>query len=169
MIWASTLQIRKHGYFDDLDFIILFASILPMYAINLGTMSLFADSSPFTFFTMFVSDVLYRFEWMNIIFCFCQKTFARLAISIKKKKTSHLFLVNSTEKQKVGGAMLFSSFFLCEWVCHLFSNSLKSNTQKMRCECWEEKKILGLELPFLWRKEDILGLIILKRYYKINI
>jgi len=61
MIWASTLQIRKHGYFGDLGFIILFVGILPMYAINLGVVSLFADST-FTFLTMFVSDVLYRFE-----------------------------------------------------------------------------------------------------------
>ena len=32
-----------------------------MYAINLGDVSLFADS-PFMFLAMFVSDVLYRFE-----------------------------------------------------------------------------------------------------------
>jgi len=61
MIWAPTLQIRKHGYFGDLDFIILFVGILPMYAINLGVVSLFAYS-PFTFLAMFVSDVPYRFE-----------------------------------------------------------------------------------------------------------
>jgi len=61
MIWASTLQIRKHGYFGDLDFIILFVGNLPMYAINLGDVSLFVDSS-FTFLAMFVSDVLYRFK-----------------------------------------------------------------------------------------------------------
>jgi len=61
MNWASTLQIRKHGYFGNLGFIILFADILPMYAINLSAVSLFADST-FTFLTMFVSDVLYQFE-----------------------------------------------------------------------------------------------------------
>jgi len=61
MIWASTLQIRKHGYFGDLGFIILFVGILQLYAIKLGAGSLFADS-PFTFLAMFVSDVLYRFE-----------------------------------------------------------------------------------------------------------
>jgi len=72
MIWTSTLQIWKHEYFGDLDFIILFVGILSMYAINLGAVSLFADSL-FTFLAMFVSDVLYRFEWMNIVFCFCQK------------------------------------------------------------------------------------------------
>ena len=66
MIWASTLQIRKHGYFGDLSFIILFVGILLLYAINLGVMSLYADS-PFTFLAMFVSDVLYRFEWTNIV------------------------------------------------------------------------------------------------------
>jgi len=32
-----------------------------MYAINLGDVSLFADS-PFTFLAMFVFDELYRFE-----------------------------------------------------------------------------------------------------------
>jgi len=61
MIWASTLQIRKHGYFSDLDFIILFVGILPFYAINLGVASLFTDST-FTFLAMFVYDVLYQFE-----------------------------------------------------------------------------------------------------------
>jgi len=61
MIWASTLHIRKHWYFGDLGFIILFVGILPMYTINLGVVSLFADS-PFMFLAMFVSDVLYRFE-----------------------------------------------------------------------------------------------------------
>ena len=58
MICASTLQIRKHGYFGDLGFIILFVGILPLYAINLGVVSLFADS-PFTFLAMFLSDVFY--------------------------------------------------------------------------------------------------------------
>jgi len=61
MIWTSTLQIRMHGYFGDLGFIMLFVGILMLYAINLGAASLFANS-PFTFLAMFVSDVLYRFE-----------------------------------------------------------------------------------------------------------
>jgi len=38
------LQIRRHGYFGDLGFIILFIGILPLYAINLSVMNLFADS-----------------------------------------------------------------------------------------------------------------------------
>jgi len=53
MTRTSTLQIQKHEYFDDLDFIILFADILPLYFINLGAMSLFADS-PFTFLVMLI-------------------------------------------------------------------------------------------------------------------
>jgi len=61
MIWASSLHIRKHEYFGDLSFIILFVGILLLYAINLDAVSLFADLS-FTFLAMFVSDVLYRFE-----------------------------------------------------------------------------------------------------------
>jgi hypothetical protein len=72
MIWASTLQIRKHGYFSDLGFIILFVGILPLYAINLCVVSLFADSS-FAFLAMFVSDVLYQFEWMNIVLFLSKK------------------------------------------------------------------------------------------------
>jgi len=43
-----------------------------MYAINLGATNLFADS-PFTFLAMFVSDVLYRFEWMNIVLFLSKK------------------------------------------------------------------------------------------------
>ncbi|AES76373.1 transmembrane protein, putative [Medicago truncatula] len=61
MIWASTLQIRKHGYFGDLDFIILFVGISLLYAINLGVVSLFTDS-PITFLAMFVFDVLHQFD-----------------------------------------------------------------------------------------------------------
>ena len=53
MIWTSTLQIRKQEYSGDLDFIILFVGILPLYAINLGDVSLFADS-PFTFLAMLI-------------------------------------------------------------------------------------------------------------------
>jgi hypothetical protein len=53
MIWASTLQIQKHGYSGDLDFIILFVGILPLNAINLGAVSLFADS-PFTFLAILI-------------------------------------------------------------------------------------------------------------------
>ena len=53
MIWASTLQIQKHGYSGDLDFIILFVGILSLYAINLGVVSLFADS-PFTFLAILI-------------------------------------------------------------------------------------------------------------------
>jgi len=53
MIWASTLQIQKHGYSGDLDFIILFVGILPLYAINLGVVSLLADS-PFTFLAILI-------------------------------------------------------------------------------------------------------------------
>jgi len=53
MIWASTLQIQKHEYSGDLDFIILFVGILPLYAINLGAVSFFADS-PFTFLAILI-------------------------------------------------------------------------------------------------------------------
>ena len=40
-------------YSGDLDFIILFVGILPLYAINLGAVSLFADS-PFTFLAILI-------------------------------------------------------------------------------------------------------------------
>jgi len=61
MICESTLQIRKHEYFGDLGFIILFIGILSMYVINLSAVSLFADSL-FMFLAMFVSDVHCQFE-----------------------------------------------------------------------------------------------------------
>jgi hypothetical protein len=51
MVWASTLQIRNHGYSGDFNFIILFVvDILPLYAINSDAMSLFAGLS-FMFLT----------------------------------------------------------------------------------------------------------------------
>jgi len=64
MIWALRLQIRKHGYFSGLDFIILFVGILPLYAINLA----------FCHFAV-VSDcgVLYQFDWMNIVLFLSKK------------------------------------------------------------------------------------------------
>jgi len=48
----------------DLNFIILFVDILPLYAINLGYMSLFVDSL-FTFLMMLnviVSNVISQFK-----------------------------------------------------------------------------------------------------------
>jgi hypothetical protein len=91
MIWASTLQIQKHEYFGDLGFIILFVGILPSYAINLGVVSLFADSS-FTFLTMFVSDVLYRFEWMNIVL-FLSKKKKPCPLKLKQHMNFHSILM----------------------------------------------------------------------------
>jgi len=72
MIWASTLKIQKHVNFGDLGFIVLFVCILPFYAINLGDVSLFADS-PSTFLAMFVSNVMYRFKLMNIVLFLSKK------------------------------------------------------------------------------------------------
>jgi len=97
MIWASTLQIRKHGYFGDLGFIILFVGILPMYAINLGVVSLFADS-PFTFLVMFVYDVLYHLnEWIS--FCFCQKKNQNAPQCLGKLLFAHTQLFFHTSKR----------------------------------------------------------------------
>jgi hypothetical protein len=66
MICASTLQIRKHGHSGDFKFfILLVVGILPLYAINLDAVSLFADSS-FMFLAnveyVIVFDVIYQFE-----------------------------------------------------------------------------------------------------------
>jgi len=75
MIWTSTLQIRKHGYSGDLDLIILFVGILPLYAINLDVVSLFAVSS-FTFLAilMMLLYLMYFIDLNELIsFCFCQK------------------------------------------------------------------------------------------------
>ncbi|CAJ2653385.1 unnamed protein product [Trifolium pratense] len=53
MIWASSLQIRKHGHSGDFYHIILFVGILqlPLYAINMDAVRLFAVSS-FLFLAM---------------------------------------------------------------------------------------------------------------------
>jgi len=47
------MQIQEHVYSGNLDFIILFIGILPLYVINLGVVSLFVDS-PFTFLAMLI-------------------------------------------------------------------------------------------------------------------
>jgi hypothetical protein len=73
----STLQIRKHDYSGHWNFlkstvgIVTFVDIKQFYASNSDVVSLFANSS-FLVFSEFeyikVSiDVLYLFEWMNIV------------------------------------------------------------------------------------------------------
>jgi len=49
----------------------IFVGIMPLYAINLDAVSLFADSS-FTFLVM-LNDVISRFEGMNIILFLSKK------------------------------------------------------------------------------------------------
>jgi len=49
----------------------IFVGIMPLYAINLDAVSLFADSS-FTFLAV-LNDVISRFEWMNIILFLSKK------------------------------------------------------------------------------------------------
>jgi len=75
---SSSLQIRRHEYFGDSNIVILviFVGIgtLPFYAINMDAVSLFTNSS-FLFLAnldLYCIDVLYQFEWMNIVY-FCQK------------------------------------------------------------------------------------------------
>ena len=68
MIWMSTLQIRKHVYFDDLNFIILFVAILPLYAINLCAVNLFVDSS-FMFLAILILIYYINLnEWISFLF-----------------------------------------------------------------------------------------------------
>jgi hypothetical protein len=67
MIWTSTLQIRKHDYSGDLNFIILFVvGILPLYAINFDVVCLFANSS-FTFLARLNMwlYLMYSINWIN--------------------------------------------------------------------------------------------------------
>ena len=66
MIWASTLQIRRHGYFGDFNFIILFVvGILPLYAINSDAVSFVRRFILYVFSDVdyvVVFDVIYQFE-----------------------------------------------------------------------------------------------------------
>jgi hypothetical protein len=88
IIWASTLQLRKHGHSDHFNFIILFVSILPLYAINLYDVILFCRLF-FFIFLLLVFDVLYQLlELINII------------IFIKKKsRNPHLHLLSTNKKK----------------------------------------------------------------------
>ena len=65
---SSTLQIRRHEYFGDLNtvMLVIFVGIgtLPFYAINMDVVSLFTNSS-FLFLAnlnLYCIDVLYQFE-----------------------------------------------------------------------------------------------------------
>ncbi|RHN79290.1 hypothetical protein MtrunA17_Chr1g0175711 [Medicago truncatula] len=60
MIYASTLQIRRHEFSSHFNFIILFVGILLLYAFNLDVVSLFADSS--SIFLLMLNDLLYQFK-----------------------------------------------------------------------------------------------------------
>ena len=68
-IWASTLP-EAMDIPVTLILSYIFVGIMPLYAINLDAVSLFADSS-FTFLAV-LNDVISRFELMNIIL-FCNK------------------------------------------------------------------------------------------------
>jgi len=77
---SSTLQIRRHEYFRNLNIVILviFVGIgtLPFYAINMDAVSLFTNSS-FLFLAnldLYCIDVLHQFEWMNIVYFWQKKT-----------------------------------------------------------------------------------------------
>jgi hypothetical protein len=59
-------EYRYSGHFNCI--ILFVVDILPLYAINLDVVTLFADSS-FTFLAilnMWLYDVFYQFEWMSI-------------------------------------------------------------------------------------------------------
>jgi len=68
---------RQRCRFRDMDIPVtlilsyIFVGIMPLYAINLDVVSLFADSS-FMFLAV-SNDVIFRFEWMNIILFLSKK------------------------------------------------------------------------------------------------
>jgi len=53
MIWTSTLQIQKHVYYGDLDFIVLFVDILALYVIYLDVVSFFTHVYSFIVYDVF--------------------------------------------------------------------------------------------------------------------
>jgi len=74
---SSTLQIRRHRYSGGLNIVICVSfSTLSFYVVNMNVVSLLTDSS-FLFLANFhCIDVLYQFEWMNIVFfCWNKKIF----------------------------------------------------------------------------------------------
>ena len=64
IIWASTLQIRKHEYFGDLYFIILFVVILPLLTWCCKFLCRF---------TVYVFSDVCIWYTLWILFCFCKK------------------------------------------------------------------------------------------------
>jgi len=110
VIWASTLQIRKHENFGDLDFILLFVGILSLYAINLDVVSLFADSS-FTFLAMFVSYVMYSINLDEWILLFLSKK--QTSCLYPKKKNFHK--IKSEWDHQHGTTQLSNSHWWSTW------------------------------------------------------
>jgi hypothetical protein len=83
MIWVSTLHIRNHGHSGYFDFIILFVGILPLYAINLDVVSLFAGSSflflaMLNFYLYMMYSINYCNEWILLVKKIVQKQNIRL-------------------------------------------------------------------------------------------
>ena len=72
MIWTSTLQIQKHEYSDDLDFIILFFVCILLYAINLHLVSMLVDSSFMSLIMLimllYLMYSIYLNEWISFFF-----------------------------------------------------------------------------------------------------
>ena len=87
---SSTLQTRRHRYSEHFKFgifvgFVIFVGILPLYAINVDAVSLFAVSSFSVFSDLELYCSMYSInlnEWMNVVFS-QKKKVARL-ICVKK-------------------------------------------------------------------------------------
>ena len=72
-----------HRYSGHFNFIIYFCRHMPLYAINLDAVSLFADSY-FTFLAV-LNDVISQFEWMNIILFLSKKKLSPFSFDVVAK------------------------------------------------------------------------------------
>jgi len=60
---SSTLQIRRHGYSENLNIVICVGiCTLSFYAINMDDVSLSTDSSFLFLVNLYYIDILYQFE-----------------------------------------------------------------------------------------------------------
>jgi len=115
----------------------IFVGIMSLYAINLEAVSLFAGSS-FTFLAV-LNDVLYRFEWMNIVLFLSKKSMWKiknghpptlLFITLPLRCPSRICLIKTLLEKTRWEKILVKEkeyIFLCVIICIV--KSLTKKTQ----------------------------------------
>ena len=87
----STLHILRHSYSGYFNIVIIVSlCTLSFYSINMDVVSLPTSSSLLLLTNLYCIDILYQFEWMNVIF-FCQIIYHFCLYFISKGRSTPYF------------------------------------------------------------------------------